>query len=317
VKKLITALVLVVGASLAACGDDGGATSSGSGGAPGSGGSSGDGGAPTTATSSSAASTTATSTGATTTAATSSGAGGAGEGGSGNGGGDGTGGGSGGGGTGGEGTGGGTMAAPGYGEIAGTCGTIDLRDIQSTSPDYVVNAIDFTGERPITADDTSELTPGGQEIVADGNLGGSSLWSEVFAFEVLARCEGAELIKSEGEIVYDDAGGKKTDILVRIDGAKVGVSVVRAVGFPPEDPYTVDDALPVLEDKLDDILLSSENVSDEDQWEKQILSILAYSEEHAESMAAAYAMLDDTTRADTIVLLTVTHGEDDFVYFAE
>ncbi len=319
VKQLAIALVCALGCTLVACGDDGGGSGDG---ATGSGGS----GATTdavssaastsTSTSTSTAATTAASTGtATTTATTSATTGSGGAGGDAADGGGGSGGRAGGGG-GGPGS-GGADAADGYGAIAGACGQIDLRDIESTSPSYDENSIDFTGERPITTDDTSALTPGGQEMVADGNLGGSSLWSEVFAFEVLARCEGAELVKSEAEIVYDDVGGKKTDILVRIDGVKVGVSVVRAVGFPPEDPYTVDEALPVLEGKLDDILLSSENVSDGDQWEKQILSVLAYSEEHAASMVEAYALLDDATRADTVVLVTVTDGDDDFIYFAE
>ena len=203
-----------------------------------------------------------------------------------------------------------------YHDIAGTCGTIDERDVLDPDPSVVVNEIDLTGEAPVTLDDTAALTPGAQEIVADGNLGGSSLWSEVFSFEVLARCEGAELIKSEGEIVYA-IEGKKTDILVAIDGLKVGVSVVRAVGFPPGDPYTVDDALPVLEGKLDDILQSSVNVAPEDAWEKQILSVIAYSDEHAQSMLDAYELLDDETRADTILLVTTTHGDDDFIYFGD
>lgn len=219
-------------------------------------------------------------------------------------------------GQGGAGGAGGGSAADGYGAIAGACGDVDLRDVLDPQPALLENAIDFTGEPPITIDDTSALTEGGQAIAAEGNLGGSSLWSEVFAFEVLARCDGAELVKTEAEIVYD-VEGKKTDILVAIDGERVGVSVVRAVGFPPEDPYTVDDALPILEGKLDDILVSSANVAPEDAWEKQILSVIAYSNEHAASITEAWELLDDATRADTIVLVTVTHGDDDFVYFGD
>jgi hypothetical protein len=221
-----------------------------------------------------------------------------------------------GGGEGGEGGGGAGGAGSGYGDISGSCGEIGARDVESPDPALFEGAIDFTGEPAIDEDDTSALTPGGQEIVAAGNLGGSSLWSEVFAFEVLARCEGAELVKTEGEIVYA-VEGKKTDILVAIDGLKVGVSVVRAVGFPPEDPYPVEAALPVLEGKLDDILQSSANVAPEDAWEKQILSVIAYSEEHAASIANAWELLDDGTRADTVVVVTVTDGDDDFIYFGD
>jgi hypothetical protein len=72
------------------------------------------------------------------------------------------------------------------------------------------------------------VSAGAQEILAEGTAGGSSGYSEAFAFEVLHRCEGAELIKSETEIVYDTPGAL-TDILVRIDGMPVGVSVTRVV----------------------------------------------------------------------------------------
>jgi len=131
----------------------------------------------------------------------------------------------------------------GYGEISGTCGEVDLEDLQSVLPALLSNEIDFSA-RPRF--DVSLLSEGGQEMVADGNLGGSSLHSEVFALEVLERCEGATLLKTEGEIVYDTQS-KKTDILVEIDGEKVGVSVVRAMSFPEGAAYTPADALPVLD----------------------------------------------------------------------
>lgn len=308
----LSILVLAI-AGLAACGDDsgGGGGAGGAGGGATSGGDGG-GGAAAASTGTTSSTTTTTSSGATT--GSTGGAGGDGAGGQGGGGGGGEGG-SGGAGSGGDGGGGG-VAADGYGAISGTCGAIDLRDLQDPAPSYLENAIDLTGEPPITMDDPSALTPGSQEMIADGNLGGSSVWSEVFAYEVLARCDGAELVKTEGEIVYATEG-KKTDILLAIDGEKVGVSVVRAVGFPPEDPYTVAEALPVLEGKLDDILQSSANVAPEDAWVKQILAVVAYSDEHAQSMRDAWDMLDEETRADTIVLVTVTHGDDDFIYFGE
>ncbi len=63
---------------------------------------------------------------------------------------------------------------------------------------------------------------------------------------MLYRCELAVLLKTEAEIVYRDDGGKKTDLLVEMDAAKIGVSVTRAYGWPPEDPYTVEDATALL-----------------------------------------------------------------------
>jgi hypothetical protein len=103
--------------------------------------------------------------------------------------------------------------------------------------------------------------------------------------------------------------------LVEIDGSKVGVSVTRAVGFPPDDPYPAAQAESLMADKLSDILISSQNVVPEDAWVKQILLVMAYADMHAELIEAAWLGLDDATRADTIVYVVVTDGSDTPVYF--
>jgi hypothetical protein len=54
-----------------------------------------------------------------------------------------------------------------------------------------------------------------------------------------------------------------------------------------------------------------------DRWEKQVLAVLAYDDQHAARLAEAWAGLDDATRADTWVLVVVTHGDDLFVYTDE
>jgi hypothetical protein len=206
---------------------------------------------------------------------------------------------------------GGGPALDGYGALTGTCGEIDLEDILSEVPDYLTGELDFTMSPTFQV---SELSAGGQEMYADGNLGGSSLYSEIFAYEVLYRCEGAAYLKSEAEIIYQTEG-KKTDILLGIDGEKVGVSVVRAMSFPEGAPYPVSQAYDVLFGKLDDITKSSMNVAPEDAWKKQILSVIAQTDEHAAAIAEAYAMVPAETKADTIVVVTVTEGEDDFIYY--
>lgn len=266
--------------AMASCGDDSGDTSSGAGG----------GGGATSSTTSGTTSASAGTTTSTTATVSSSSTGTTGGGGQG---------------------GGGGGADEGYGVLTGTCGEINLDDLLSDQPQAIENEIDFT-TRP--AFDEMLLSAGGQEIVADGNLGGSSVYSEAFAFEVLHRCEGATLLKTEAEIVYTGPG-KRTDILVDIDGERVGVSVVRAMSFPEGAPYPVDQALGVLEGKLDDILQSSALVAPEDAWPKQILSVIAQTPEHADAIAAAYAMIDPATKADTIVYVTVTEGEDAFLYY--
>ncbi|MEC8422498.1 MAG: hypothetical protein VX000_01910, partial [Myxococcota bacterium] len=126
--------------------------------------------------------------------------------------------------------------------------------------------------------------------------------------------EEAALLETESGIIYTDPAGKKTDLLVAIDGEMVGVSVTRAYAWPPDEPYTVDQAAELLGDKLADVLRSSANVGSEHAWTKQILSVIAYTPEHAESVQTAWAGLDADTRADTIVLVTITDGDDSLLY---
>lgn len=198
-----------------------------------------------------------------------------------------------------------------YGSMAGTCGELNLDDVLSPDPQILENTLDFTG-RPTF--DVPLLSPGGQAMYAEGNLGGSSLYSEIFAYEVLYWCDDATFLKGEGGIVYA-IEGKKTDLLVDIDGEKVGVSVVRAVSFPKGSPYPVAQAFDVLDGKLSDILQSTMNVAPEDAWQKQILAVVAQTPEHAAAIEEAYTMVSATNKADTIVVVTVTEGDDDFIYY--
>jgi hypothetical protein len=199
---------------------------------------------------------------------------------------------------------------PGFGMISGDCGVIEAMQIQSPDPIVYRDTIDFA----MDVYDRSKLSPGGQYIFDQGNLGGSSLESEIIAYEVLYRCELAKLLKTEAEIVYTDPMGKKTDLLVDIDTFKLGVSVARAYVFPPDMPYTEQLAHDILLKKLTDIQASSANVSPQDAWPKQILHMVAYTSMHADSLEAAYAKLDPAVQADTILWITVTEGMDEFIY---
>jgi len=121
------------------------------------------------------------------------------------------------------------------------------------------------------------------------------------------------LLKTENEIVYDTQG-KITDFLAEIDGGKIGVSVTRAVAFPFANPYPLASAQELLSGKLADVLVSSANVSSGDRWTKQILAVLAYSPAHADVLFQAYQGLDSAISADTLVVVIVTNGADDFIY---
>lgn len=182
--------------------------------------------------------------------------------------------------------------------------------IQSNEAYVFRDTIDFGAD----AYAYDKLSPGGKKIYDDGNLGGSSLESEIISYEVLYRCELADLLKTEAEIVYQDTGGKKTDLLVGIDGFKVGVSVTRAFAFPPDAPYTQQQAHDLLLKKLSDIQLSNVNVSAADAWEKHVLHVIAYTSMHADMLEAAYPTLDASVRGDTVLMITVTEGADTFIY---
>lgn len=200
---------------------------------------------------------------------------------------------------------------PGFGSISGSCGFISA-ELANPEPSLWHNRIDF-GDDPYDDDDIDRLSDGAREILADGNAGGSSILSEVFAFELLARCEGATLLKTENEIVYDVAA-KITDMIVAIDDHKVGANPTRAIGFPFDAPYTVEQARAILEKKLGDINSSSAAVAEEDRWVKQVLTVFAYADEHAARVEEAWHGIDPGLRADTIVVVTVTDGEDRFIY---
>ena len=208
----------------------------------------------------------------------------------------------------------GEPAEEGFGTIVGACGQL-VDEIEAPTPSLFTLHLDFRDDPYDDPEDLPLMTEGAQTILTEPNAGGSSTISEAFAYEVLARCEGALLLQTETEIDYDPEDSKKTDMAVEIAGQRVGVSVTRAVGFPPENPYTPAQAEDLLDGKLADILVSSANVVPEQAWVKQVLVVMAYADMHASSLEMALANIDAMTQADTIVYVVVTDGMDTPVYF--
>jgi hypothetical protein len=182
-------------------------------------------------------------------------------------------------------------------------------ELLSATWSLITNDLDF-GADPYDDGDFSLLTPEAQQILTDGDD-----IEAAFSIELLARAESAELLKTFTEIIYDDPAGKKTSYSVQIDGITIGVKVTRAVKFPPDSALTTDEAKSLLEGKLDDILQSSANVSPADAWQKQILHVLSYSPENSAALLAALPQISQTLLGDTIVMITTTGGDDDFLYF--
>lgn len=203
-------------------------------------------------------------------------------------------------------------AQAGFGTYSGMCGVLAQMQLTGPTPQLFTDTLTFPRAYMDPAD-RALLTPGGRHLAETPNAGGSSGLSEIFAFEELAHCEMASLLKTETEIVYDTAG-KITDLEVLIAGHKIGVSVTRAVAFPFGQPYTLATASTLITKKLQDIQASSMNVSAADKWDKQILAVLAYDDQHADIVAQAWAAETAAVKADTIVIVTVTSGEDTFIY---
>lgn len=196
---------------------------------------------------------------------------------------------------------------PGLGAVSGACGTLRGM-IRNPAPSLVENALGFmAGERY----DRALLSVGGRRMYDTPNAGGSSTESEVFSYELLYRCEDAALVATETEVMYqpaDDAGANSiTDLVVSIGGERVGVSVTRAYR-PMPMVFTEANALSLLRDKLAGVNRSSMRVLPGQRWVKQILHVFAVDAAAAQAVARAWATIDAATRADTIVLVTVTRG---------
>ena len=203
-------------------------------------------------------------------------------------------------------------APAGFGALSGMCGVLAQMQLTGTTPELFESTFTFA-RAYMDPVDRSLLTPGGRRLAETPNAGGSSGLSEIFAYEELARCEMAALLKTETEIVYDTPG-KITDLEVQIGTHKIGVSVVRAFGFPLGTPYPLSSAQTLIPRKLRDIQESTANVSAADRWEKQILAVLAWDQQAADVVTQAWQMADAQTRGDTIVVVSVTEGEDQFIY---
>lgn len=202
----------------------------------------------------------------------------------------------------------------GHGRVHGECFRVPP-ELSQPTPSYLQVRLDFEMDQYDEPAERPRLTQGAQVMLATPNAGGSSAISEAFAFEVLALCEGATLVKTETQITYLPPTSKKTDILVSIDGQQVGVSVTRAVSFPPDAGYPLTpQRIAFLEGKLDDILVSSANVQPPDRWVKQLLVVMAQGDEHAATLRAAWQQIDAMSKADTVLYVVVTDGPDAPLY---
>ncbi len=207
------------------------------------------------------------------------------------------------------------MVTAGFGDLSGMCGVIHELDL--AQPTFEMIGVSFEFAVPyVDPADRAQLTAGGQHMAATPNAGGSSGLSEIFAYEQLARCEGAAFLKSETEITYDPPTSKKTDLEVMMGTHKIGVSVTRAFKGPlGSGPLTAAAAAELANRKLSEIHDSTAGVqTTADKWDKQILAVLVDNADDAATFTTAVNALDATVKGDTILILTTTNGADDFIY---
>lgn len=195
------------------------------------------------------------------------------------------------------------------GTLSGSCGEVRA-ELESATPSSKVDTLTFVAGETY---DKASLSSGGQKLFDTPNAGGSSGESEVMSFEVLHYCEGATLLKTETEVTYNGSQGSITDILVEINGKKVGVSVTRA--YKPANQGAQSDAeiKALLEKKLQGINESSSRVAPADKWVKQVLHVLASTQASVEGIQRVLPTISAQLRSNTIVLVTKTIGGG-FVY---
>lgn len=156
------------------------------------------------------------------------------------------------------------------------------------------------------------LSSGGRRCLETPNAGGNSVWSEVLSFEILKSSYDAELLRTEMEIEYR-CGSKITDFSVMIRGEHLGVSVTRAMAFGNK-VFDLKEAKRLLKKKLGGVRASTRGVIKAHRWKRQILHILTPSEDMKSTLLEAYGLLRQKVKSDTIILITVTHGQIDFIY---
>ena len=152
------------------------------------------------------------------------------------------------------------------------------------------------------------LSTGAKRMFACPNAGGSSEKSEILSFELLQRCFGADLGKTEMEVKYFPEGGSITDYTCKMFSTSLGVSVTRAMKFHGE--FTVEDAERLLSKKLNGVLMSSKNTME--KWSKQILHIWVTSFVESMLIAEAYNQLPKSLKSNTVVLVTATEYKEVF-----
>jgi hypothetical protein len=192
-----------------------------------------------------------------------------------------------------------------WGLITGACGEVAAA-VQAGDAGVWQTTYTFDDAESFDAEGLSGQTLKRYE---EPNAGGSSRCTEVMSMQLLMDCEGASVLKTETEMVYDTEG-KIADYLAEVGGVTTGVSVTRAYKGPAIDVYTLEDATDLLEKKLDGIQQARTNVSAADAWDASLVHVWTLHPAWAETVVTAWEALDAALKADIVIVITVEVGSD-------
>ncbi|KAF9573154.1 hypothetical protein EC968_009003 [Mortierella alpina] len=157
--------------------------------------------------------------------------------------------------------------------------------------------------------DDLDWSPDALRMLTTPNAGGSSLLSEVLSLEMLSRCLGARLAKTEMEMGYLWVSQPMTDYSISLPNLSprlhVGVSVTRAFSF--KGPYRREECRQLLWKKLTGILASTKNLMN-DRFFKQILHIWVPDGKVARTVQATYKKMPVNVKRNTVVVISVVNA---------
>lgn len=104
------------------------------------------------------------------------------------------------------------------------------------------------------------------------NAGGNSRRSEAMSIEYFVAFFQARDILLEKEVEYWFCS-RMIDFLMTVRGRRVGVSVVRAMGYPNHTAFTLDKAISLLHKKIDGLIVARKCVSKRHSFQHSILHV--------------------------------------------
>ena len=146
------------------------------------------------------------------------------------------------------------------------------------------------------------LCTSARQVLCTRNAGGSSIWSEVIAMELLHRIFGAELLKTETTISYVRQSCI-VDFIVSINQHRFGISVTRVMQLQRAEQIQR-----LLVKKLKGLSQAIDHVSEADAWERGLLHVLVTSSADAEIVASQFTSLSPSFHRIATLLITVVHN---------